>query len=224
MGRASIEEMTLRAKDLKYAYLGFSEHNPSISKHTKNEIVDLIKRRNEEIDKVQSKHKNIKIFKGMETDILPTGELALPEEALDLLDYSIVSIHSVFSMDRKKMTSRILKGFSHPKAKILAHPTGRLLNSRPGYEIDLDKIIEMTNNNNKVLEINAYPNRLDLTDTSIKHAVDLGTKLVIDTDSHALLHMDLMEYGVAIAKRGWATKKDIINSWNLDEITNWVDN
>lgn len=224
MGRASILEMTQRALELNYNYLGFSEHNPSISKHTAAQIVDLVKQRNDEIDKIQLRYKNIKIFKGMETDILPTGELALPDNALELLDYSIVSVHSVFSMDREKMTKRILKGLSHPKARILAHPTGRLLNSRPGYEIDLDEIIDFCVKNNKAIEINAYPNRLDLTDTLIKHAIQLGASLVIDTDSHALLHMDLMEYGVSIARRGWATKKNILNASKLDEIAKWMDN
>lgn len=217
LGANTISEMIEVAKSLGYEYLGFSEHNPSISKHTDQQIVDLIKKRNEEIDKQAEKHK-FKVFKMMETDILPNGTLALPDTALDELDATIVSIHSVFSMEKEKMTERIIKGLTHPKAKILAHPTGRLLNKRNGYEIDFTKIFEFAKQNNKALEINGYPNRLDLTDSAVRIAVEAGVKLVIDTDSHASSQMTLMKYGVAIARRGWATKSDIINCLSYNEV------
>lgn len=221
LGRNSISEMLEKAEELGYEYLAFSEHNPSTSKHTKSEIVNLVVKRNEEIERV-SHTKNIKIFKFMETDILPDGSLALPDEALEKLDGSVVSIHSVFKMDKKEMTKRVLSGLSHPKAKILAHPTGRLLNERPGYEIDFEQIFDFCVKNNKALEINGYPNRLDLTDTVIKQAIEKGVKLVIDTDSHAAIQMDLMKYGVSLARRGWATKNDIINTQDYNKILSWL--
>lgn len=217
LGQNTILEMLTRAKELGYEYLGFSEHNPSISKHNKTQIIDLIKRRNEEIDK-QSEKLKIKVFKMMETDILPDGSLALPDEALELLDASIVSVHSVFSMDIKKMTERVLNGLSHEKAKILAHPTGRLLNKRYGYDLDFEKVFEFVKINNKALEINAFPERLDLSDSLIRLAVQKGVKMTIDTDSHATHHMDLMFYGVSQARRGWATNDDIINSLSYNEV------
>lgn len=222
MGKNSINEMVERAIKLNYIYIGLAEHNPSLSKHTEEQITSLIKQRNEEIDRVQLSHENIRIYKGMETDILPNGKLALPDSALALLDYSVVSIHSVFKMDREEMTKRVLNGLSHPKAKILAHPTGRLLNARQGYELDFDKIFEFCAKNNKGIEINAYPNRLDLTDTLIKQAIEHKVKLIIDTDSHATIHMDLMEYGVAIARRGWAEKDDIINTYTSSQLSDWL--
>ncbi len=224
LGRDTIEDMVKKAIELGYSYMSFSEHNPSISKHTKKEIYNLIKQRNDEIDRVQKKYSKIKIFKSMETDILPNGSLAIDENALSLLDFTIVSVHSVFKMAKEEMTERVLKGLSHKKAKILAHPTGRLLTGRPGYELDFIKIFQFVRQTNKALEINAWPNRLDLSDAMIREAVSAKIKMVIDTDSHAQSQMALMEYGVAMARRGWATKKDVLNCLPLDEFKHWVDN
>lgn len=217
LGRNSISEMLQKAKQLGYEYLGFSEHNPSVSKHTKQEIVDLVRKRNEELE-LQNELHGVKTFKLMETDILPNGSLALPDEALELLDATIVSIHSVFKMGKEEMTKRAIKGLSHPKAKILAHPTGRLLNERYGYDLDFDELFRFCQENNKALEINAYPNRLDLYDEIIRRAIEAGVKLTIDTDSHAAYQMELMPYGVAQARRGWATKDDIINAMSYNKV------
>ncbi len=219
-GQSSIEIMALKAKDLGYEYLGFSEHNPSQSKHTKSQIVALVKKRNDEIDRISKKLK-LPIFKLMETDILPDGSLALPDEALETLDGSIVSIHSVFKMDKDTMTKRIIKGLSHPKAKILAHPTGRLLNERNGYEVDFEKLFKFCRENDKALEINAYPNRLDLEGPVIRMAIEAGVKLTIDTDSHEVSQMELMPYGVFQARRGWAKKSDIINCQKSEVVVEW---
>jgi DNA polymerase (family 10) len=124
-------------------------------------------------------------------------------------------------MDRNKMTERVLKGFSHPKAKILAHPTGRLLNQRAGYELDWDRVIDFAQKNNKALEINAWPLRLDLPDVLVREAVKKSIKLMIDTDSHKVSQMDMMEYGVAVARRGWATPSDILNAMPYNELAEW---
>lgn len=220
LGRNTIEEMVLKAKSLGYSFVGFSEHNPSQSKHTDEQITKLIIKRNDEIDRI-SKKQEFPIFKMMETDILPDGSLALPESALKELDATIVSIHSVFKTPKEEMTTRILKGLSHPKAKILAHPTGRLLNERPGYEVDFETLFKFCKANNKALEINAYPNRLDLEGSIIRMAKEMGVKMVINTDSHADYQMELMPYGVSQGRRGWATKSDIINSLSYREIKEW---
>ena len=221
LGINTIEEMVKKAIELKYEYIGLSEHNPSQSKHTETQIIDLVKKRNIEIDKI-SKKLNFKIFKLMETDILPDGKLALPDKALDELDATIVSIHSVFKMNKDAMTKRVILGLSHPKAKILAHPTGRILNERIGYEIDFEKVFDFCTKNQKALEINAYPNRLDLRDSVIKLAASAGVKMIIDTDSHATAHMENMDYGVSEARRGWATKDDIINAFGYNKVNNWL--
>ena len=120
------------------------------------------------------------------------------------------------------MTKRVIHGLSHPKAKILAHPTGRLINQRVGYELDFDKIFDFCKKNNKALEINSWPTRLDLPDTLIMEAVKNNIKLVVNTDSHAVWQMDLMKYGVAMARRGWAKKNDILNTLGYNDFNEWL--
>ncbi len=222
LGNNSIKEMINKAASLNYSYIGFSEHNPSISKHTKEQIYNLIKSRNNEVDHILSSIKSIRVLKLLEVDILPNGGLAIDDKSLSLLDFAIVSIHSVFSIDKANMTQRVIKGLSHPKAKVLAHPTGRLLNQRPGYELDWQKIFKFCKDNNKALEINAWPTRLDLSDQIIRQAVYLRVKMIINTDSHASYQMDNMKYGVAMARRGWATKDDILNTLEYNSFIKWV--
>lgn len=222
LGKSTMEEMLEKAKKLGYSYLAFTEHNPSISKHTKSQVYDIMAGREEKIEQLKLSNKNIRIINLLELDILPTGELAIDESALQYVDAVLVSIHSVFSMDKKRMTKRILKGFSHPKAKILSHPTGRLLNTRAGYELDFEEIFDFAKRNNKALEINAWPTRLDLPDSLVREAVKQGVRLVVDTDSHAVNQMDMMKYGVAVARRGWATKNDIMNTLVYDEFMKWL--
>jgi DNA polymerase (family 10) len=222
LGQSSFEEMMAKAKELKYEYVGFSEHNPSQAKHTQEQIYEILQKRNEKIEQIKSDIKDVRIFKLLETDILPNGNLAIDEKALDLLDGSIVSIHSVFNMNKEDMTKRVIAGLSHKKAKIFAHPTGRLLNSRPGYELDWEKIFDFCKKNDKALEINSWTDRLDLPDSLVKQAVENGVKMVIDTDSHAVSQMILMRFGVSVARRGWATKNDILNTLSYNEFQNWL--
>ncbi len=222
LGENTIQEMLDKARSLNYEYLGFSEHNPSQNKHNNSQIYNLISERNEEIEQLKSVNKSIRIFKLLEIDILPNGNLAIDNKSLDLLDASIVSIHSVFSMNKDDMTKRIINGLSHPKAKILAHPTGRMLNTRPGYEIDWEKLFEFCKKNNKALEINSWPGRLDLTDNMIKLAIENKIKLIIDSDSHSTSQMDMQKYGVFMARRGWATKHDILNTLGYNEFLAWL--
>jgi len=224
MGQNSMEEMIEQALKLKYKYLGFSEHSPSISKHSNRKIYEILTLRSKYIERLRLKYKNIiRIYSLLEIDILPDGSLAIEDEAMDLLDGGIVSIHSNFDMDKDKMTERVLKGLSHPKAKILAHPTGRLLNQRSGYELDWDLIFNFCKENKKAIEINAWPLRLDLPDTLVKRAVDKGVILVIDTDSHDLKQMEMMKYGISVARRGWATCNDILNTKSYNEIDEWIE-
>ncbi|MBI4080351.1 MAG: hypothetical protein HY430_01120 [Candidatus Levybacteria bacterium] len=221
LGRNTIEEMVQKALKLKYTSIGFSEHNPSVSKHSSKETYDLVAQRNEALEKVQQKFKKIKIFKLMETDILANGKIGLDEKSLSILDATIVSIHSSFGMSKNEMTKRVIAGLSHPKAKILAHPTGRLLNQRPGYELDWDILFPFCKEHNKALEINAFPARLDLPDSLVRKAVEYGIKFFINTDSHAAAHMDLMRFGVSVARRGWATKHDILNAMEYNKLEQW---
>src|SRR5690606_13016542 len=132
MGQDTMIAHVKKAEELGYAYIGFSEHNPSVMNHTPEQVIEILKRRQEFIEqKIKSKF-NVRVFNLLELDILVDGSLAIPDKAFDYLDAVIVSIHSSFSLDKKKMTERIIKGLSHPKAKIFAHPTGRLINKRQG--------------------------------------------------------------------------------------------
>jgi DNA polymerase (family 10) len=124
-------------------------------------------------------------------------------------------------MEQNEMTERVLKGLSHSKAKIFAHPTGRLINQRPAYDLDWEKIFTYIKQNNKALEINAAPQRLDLTDILVREAVKRDIPLVINTDSHETSQMDLMPYGVSVARRGWATPRDILNTMVYNDINSW---
>jgi DNA polymerase (family 10) len=220
-GADSFEVLLNKAQELGYQYLGLSEHNPSSSKHNSKQIIDLLKRKKEQIDKLNySRVKKLFVYglNSLEIDIKPDGSLALPEEALKYLDFAIASIHSSFRMPRQEMTRRILDSMLHPKIKVLGHPTGRKIGEREGYELDWEKIFTFCLKNDKYLEINAWPNRLDLPDTLVREAVKTGVKMVINTDAHAVDHLDLMPYGVAVARRGWSTKNDIINTMSYNEL------
>lgn len=221
-GQNYMKDMLINAKSLRYEYLGFSEHNPSISKHNNSKIYNIIMRRNEYIEQIKSDIKNVRIIKLLEIDILVDGNLAIDDKTLELLDGAIVSVHSSFGMNKKDITKRIINGLSHPKAKIFAHPTGRMLNQRAGYEVDFELIFDFCKKNNKALEINGWPNRLDPPDAIIKEGVKNGIKFVINTDSHALQQMNLMRYGVAMAKRGWAKSSDILNTLVYNDFIKWL--
>lgn len=218
LGASSMEEIIKKAESLGYKYIALSEHNPSQKGHNKKQIIDLIKRKKETIDKINSSNKySVRVYNSLEIDILPDGNLPVSEEGLNLLDFALVSIHSSFDQSRDVMTERILSAISQPKVKIFAHPTARKLNHRESVEIDWPKIFEYCANNNKWLEINSEPMRLDLPDFLVREAVKQGVKLTMGTDAHHIDHMDNMRYGVYVARRGWAEKKDIVNTRSLEE-------
>jgi DNA polymerase (family 10) len=222
LGAHSFEEMIEEAKALNYEYLGFSEHNPSVSKHTDEEIITLVKKKQEALQDLQKKHKDILLFNSLEVDILPDGKLAIPEAAAEYLDLAVVSIHSAFTQNRATMTKRILRAFSFPKVKIFGHPTARLINKREEIDADWDAIFKEAAKRNIALEVNAYPNRLDLPDAMVRQAISYGCKIVIDTDSHNKDDMPLIFFGVSVARRGWAEKKDVINALNKSYIASWL--
>jgi DNA polymerase (family 10) len=220
-GANSYTELAQKALDLGYEYIGFTDHNPKASGTTKEEVIQIMKKRKEEIDRVMKKS-TIKHFISLETDITPSGELAIPEEAIQYVDYLLVSVHSAFNLDRKTMTQRVLKALSYPKVKVLGHPTGRLLGKRNGFELEWDKIFEFVKKHYIALEINSWPERLDLPDTLVREGVQKGVQFVIDTDAHAVPDMLNMKYGVSVARRGWAVKNDIINTLPYEKFKDWL--
>jgi len=223
LGQASFEEILKKAKELNYQYLGFSEHNPSLSQHSDAQAIDLVKKKREAIDKINQfvsgeinyslgKKLSIKVLNGLEIDIRKSGELAFPDQGMKYLDYAIAAVHSNFNLDKEEMTKRVLRGLSHPKVRFLAHPTTRKLGEREGIELDWEQVFDFCKKKNKFLEISSCPQRLDLPDFLVRQAVKIGVKMVINSDSHALSHLELMPYGVSVARRGWAEKSDILNT------------
>ncbi len=223
IGESTMEEIVDKANGIGYTYLAFTEHNPSKSKHNEVQVLDILKRKREAIDKlnysiVKSKKGSIqKVFNSLEIDILPEGGLPVPENGLETLDFALVSIHSSFRLSRDSMTKRVILALDHPKVKIFAHPTARKLNEREGVELNWPAIFDFCKKNDKWLEINADPARLDLPDTLVKEAVKASVKLCLGTDAHHKDGLDNMQLGVSVARRGWATKQDIVNSRGLKE-------
>lgn len=215
------------AKELNYEYLALTEHNPSSSQHHSKQIIEILKKKRNYIEKINYSNKKSKkyctnnlpiyIFNSLEIDIKPDGSLAIPDKAFDFLDFAVVSVHSSFNLSKTEMTKRILAAFNHPKAKILGHPTGRKLNLRPAIDADWEEIFEYCLKNKKWLEINSWPERLDLPDDLVQEAVKSGVGMVISTDSHRVDQMDLIKFGVSVARRGWAEKNDIINTLSYNQ-------
>ncbi|MBI4157338.1 hypothetical protein HY502_00625 [Candidatus Woesebacteria bacterium] len=223
VGASSMEEIVKKAGELNYEYLAFTEHNPSKSGHSEGEIVDILKRKAEAIEKLNYsilrtvKNSIKKVFNSLEIDILPDGRLPVSEKGLKTLDFALVSIHSSFRLPKEEMTKRVLSALAYPSVKIFAHPTGRKLNEREGAELDWPKIFEFCLKNDKWLEINADPMRLDLPDVLVHEAVKSGVKLTLGTDAHHASALTNMRYGVSVARRGWAESNDIVNTRSLQE-------
>ena len=212
LGANSFEEIISEAKKLGYQYVGLSDHSPGFSTHTKTQIIDLIKKRSENIEQLKTSSKNIKVLNLLEIDILANGELSVPEEGLKILDGAIAGIHSSHRHDKKMITKRMMVAINSPYVQVISHPTGRLLNQRDSYEADWPVIFKACQRTATILEINAFPNRLDLTDTLVREAIKQGVKLIINSDAHTIEQMDNMRFGISVARRGWAQRKDIANT------------
>lgn len=207
-----------------YEYLGFTDHNPKFTGLSENQKAAIIDRYKEYLESQFRAYENdvkkgvIKLLIGMEVDIRPDGSLALSDKLLDKLDYSIVSIHSSFDQNLESNTRRIIKGLSHPKATILGHPTCQMVQGRDQILVDWEKVFNFCAKNNKLVEVNASPYRADLPSDLIKKAVACGVKLVIDTDAHSLQDFKCMKFGVWQARRGYAQKKHIANTFSYKDL------
>lgn len=213
-GENSLEEIAEAAMKMGYQYVGIADHTKFLAiEHGLDE--KKLDRRNKAIDKLNLK---IIVLKGCEANIMADGSIDIKDEALAKLDFVIAGVHSQFKMTKEKMTERIIKAMRNPNVDIISHPTGRILKRRDEYEIDFDKILQVAKETGTVLEINAYPARLDLKDANIRKAKEAGVKMVINTDAHRLEHLRFMEYGISQARRGWAEKNDIINCWPAEKL------
>jgi DNA polymerase (family 10) len=209
--------MTEAAKKLGLEYIAITDHTKSLAMTGGLDEKKLLEQM-AEIDKVRKQVSGIKILKGSEVNILKDGTLDISDEILAKLDVVGAAVHSNFNMSETDMTARIIRAMENPNVDIIFHPTGRVIKRREPYKIDIDKIIEAAKRTKTVLEIDAYPDRLDLKDEHVRKAVEEGVKLSIDSDSHSVSHIKFLEFGIAQAKRGWASRDDVINTRGWKEM------
>ena len=213
-GRATLEEMAEAARNLGYEYLAITDHSKMVSMAHGLDAKRLEKQI-KKIDRFNETLKDFVLLKGIEVDILEDGSLDLPDEILKGLDLRVCSVHYKQNLSREKQTERILRAMDNPWFNILAHPTGRLINERRPYEVDMERIMEKAGDRGCFLELNAHPERLDLTDVHCKMAKEMGVKVVISTDAHSTADLGLMRFGLYQARRGWLEAKDVINTLSL---------
>lgn len=221
-GTASVEAMADKAREMGLSYMGLSDHSKAATYANgldRDRLIDQWK----EIDRLNKRHKDFRILKGIECDILPDGELDLDPATLAELDFVICSVHSRFEMPEKEMTDRVCKAIANPNFDMLGHATGRLLLSRDGYKIDLGRVLETAQKHGKIVELNAYPNRLDLDWVHCRRAKELGVMMAINPDAHSTADLENIEYGIATARRAWLEEKDVLNTRELDEVLEILD-
>ena len=222
-GGASIEEMAKTCQELGYSYMAITDHSQSL-KIAHGLTPERLGEQRKEIDALNAKlgGENFRILAGVEVDILGEGKLDLPDEALAELDFVIASIHTGMTQDAATITKRITTAMRNPHVHGIAHPTGRVIGQREPYAVDFEEMVRVAKETGTALEINAYPERLDLNDVHARAARDAGIKLLIDTDAHAPDQLHFMRYGVFTARRGWVRKEDVLNTLPLNEFLAWT--
>jgi DNA polymerase (family X) len=215
-GRCTIEEMADAARTRGYKYMAITDHSKNLAFANgldDKRALEHIRR----IRKVDEQMDGIKIFAGIEVDILTDGDLDLSDSVLAEMDIVIASVHSQFNQESGKMTDRLLKAIENPNTSLIGHPTGRILLRRDAYPYDMDAVLKAAAKHKVAMELNAYPDRLDLCDRHLRMAKERGVKIVINTDSHHTSHMEKMRYGIVQARRAWLTKKDVLNTLAPDK-------
>ena len=216
-GSNTIEEMALAAKKLGHEYICITDHTGKLAiAHALDE--KRILKQKKEIEKVNKKLRGINILQGTEVNIQDDGTLDMENKVLKQFDIVIAAIHSGFKNPKDKMTKRIVKAMENENVDIIAHPTGRLITKREAYEIDLDAVLDSAKKTSTILEINSYPERMDLRDSHVRAAVKAGVKLAISTDAHNTDQLHFIKLGIGTARRGWAKKEDVINTRSLKEM------
>jgi DNA polymerase (family 10) len=213
-GKSTIEEMAEAARERGYKYIAITDHTKNLAfangldDKRAVEHARRIRRANEQIE-------GITLLAGAEVDILADGELDLSDDVLAGLDVVIASVHSAFNQEPAQMTERLLRVVSHPSVTALGHPTGRLLLRRDAFTFDLPAILDAAAKNRVAMELNAFPDRLDLCDLHLRMAKERGVKIVINCDAHHTSHFEKLRYGVLQARRAWLTKADVLNTLPL---------
>lgn len=216
-GHNTLEEMADEAKRKGYEYFANTEHSQHLTV-AKGFDPKRLAKHIKKIDTLNKKLSGIVILKSIEVDILEDGSLDLPDDILKELDIVVGAIHSKFNLSENKQTKRILKAMDNPYFNILAHPTGRGINGRPPYDVNMEKIIKAAKQRHCFLELNAQPERLDINDIHCKMTKEMGVKIAISTDAHSIDDFRLIKYGIGQARRGWIKKNDVINTRSLNEL------
>jgi len=216
-GHATLEQMAQAAKKRGYAYLAVTDHSKKVTMARGLDAKRLAQQIGQ-IDELNGKLDGMVLLKAIEVDILEDGSLDLPDHILKELDLVVCSVHYNRKLSRKAMTERILHAMDNPHFNILGHPTGRLINERAPYGVDMERIMEGARQRGCFLEINAHPDRLDLSDRHCKMAKDMGVKLAVSSDAHSTVDLDFIRYGVDQARRGWLEPRDVLNTKGLDDL------
>ena len=216
-GSANINDMAYESKKMGYEYIAITDHSGTLRIANGMNEKTILKQM-KEINKINNELDNFMILKGIETNIDSYGLPDVPDKILEDMDIVIAGIHSGFKQNTKELTRRIVSAMENDNINIIAHPTGRKIQERNAYELDLEKIFETSKDTDTLLEVNSQMNRLDLKDMDIRIAIEHGCKLVINTDAHSLSELKNMELGVSTAKRGWAQKGDIVNTLSLKKL------
>lgn len=220
-GGTEIQELREAARKLNYDYMAITDHSKALPiSGGLNE--ERLSAQGKIIDALNLQTKDFTILKGIEVDILKDGQLDFDDQVLASLDIVIASIHSNFGLPRAKQTERMIRAIQNKQVNIIGHLTGRLLNRRPGYEIDLEPILDAARQNQVALEINSHPDRLDIDAGTARLAREYGVKIAINSDAHHREELKLMEYGVTNARRGWLEPDDVINTWDKDRLINYL--
>ncbi len=220
-GHHPLEEVARAAKARGYRYMLLSDHSQSLRVAgglSESELLEQM----EEVRKLNRRLSPFRVLMGAEVDILPDGRMDYPNRLLAKLDLVIAAVHSAFKQPKETMTRRILKALENRYVTILAHPTGRLLGEREPYEVDLEQVCRTAARTRTALEINCYTQRLDLNDVQARKAREMGVKLVLSTDTHALEQLEGIELGLAMARRAWSEPGDLLNTMGLKQLLNWV--
>ena len=212
-GLAPLEEMLATAATLGYAYYAVTDHAPNLYMQRMTDEKILAQR--ERVRELQDRYPKMTLLHGTELNIDPDGQVDWPGEFLEGFDVCVASVHSHFTQSKDEMTRRIVRAMENPNVHVIGHPTGRMIGKRQPIEFDLDEVFAAAARTGTALEVNAFPDRLDLRDEHILWARRHGVRFAIDTDSHAPLHLGHMRFGVATAQRGWLTKDEVINAWPL---------
>lgn len=220
-GTASIADMAEAARARGYSYWALCDHSVGLGV-TSGVDADALQQQAAEIARINEQYAadgvDFRLLRGVEAEVLSDGRMGLPDEVLAELDVVVASIHSGLRQDRETITERCLKVVRNPHVDILGHPTGRLIGQRPPSELDVERVLQACAETGTAVEINAHPSRLDLNDVYARRAVELGCKLSINSDAHAVDGMEIMEYGIATAQRAWVRAEDVINTYPVDEM------